>query len=116
MNIDAERKRELLQMSSLHKGRIDDTETMKELFGMNDDELHPYLAQSSQGMGDLPYQSTAFHIDQADDEDLTEYKFAKFAATYFQVCYILYLSFLYKVLPRRVQVHIGAWFRKGIIL
>ena len=87
MFMDAERKRELLMSVGKTKERIDDSETMKELFGLSDDELHPYLAQSQGADGDLPYEATAFMPDaMADaDEDLTEFKFAKFATTYFQV-------------------------------
>ena len=99
MFMDAERKRELL-MSGVGetKAMIDDSETMKELFGLSDDELHPYLAQSQAGEGDLPYEATAFMPDGLGDvdEDLTEFKFAKFATTYFQV--LILLSCLYSLI------------------
>ena len=97
MFMDAERKRELLMSGvGMTKERIDDTETMRELFGLSDDELHPYLAQSQGAAGDLPYEATAFMPDaMADaDEDLTEFKFAKFATTYFQVLFYSSTSFI----------------------
>ena len=87
MFMDAERKRELLMSGvGMMKEKIDDSETMRELFDLSDDELHPYLSQGQGGTGDLPYQATSFMPDITEvDEDLSEYKFAKFATTYFQV-------------------------------
>ena len=87
MFMDAERKRELLTDAGRPKEKIDDSETMKELFGLPDDELHPYLSQGQGDSGELPYEATAFMPGMLGDpeEDLSEFKFAKFATTYFQV-------------------------------
>uniref|UniRef100_W5K6V8 Unconventional myosin-VIIa-like n=1 Tax=Astyanax mexicanus TaxID=7994 RepID=W5K6V8_ASTMX len=92
---EARRKKELLeQMEQARQEPVSDSDMVDKMFGFLGSTSLPNLeGDAPAGFEDLEYVSKDYEDDSIDEalplpneeqEDLSEYKFAKFAATYFQ--------------------------------